>query len=112
MSKKRNQNGSAEFYYNILEFCLEKRPVSKTEICQKFNLTEGSSAFTHMEELSFLRIINSQVELLPQGFSTYLAISSQKQSANQARKAIRFATWALIISIVSFISSIIFSILK
>ncbi len=102
-----------ELYYQVLKECVENDLVSKADLFNKFKITQGNSIYPQLEELNFIKIEGSDtVKVSSQGFSTYLSISSQKQSAAQARKAIRFASWALFISAASFIANIIYNILK
>ena len=110
----------SELYYNILKECVGNNKITAGEIAEKLNLiSEDDIALVTLQELKFIKRTNSFVELLPQGFATYLAISSQKQSNEQAQKAteqaikaINYAKYALCISIVSFVVSVIFSILQ
>jgi hypothetical protein len=113
MKKKttENQLASPELYYQILKECVGKEMITTGDLALKFAIREKASTFKYMEELQFIKLNDNLVELLPHGFSTYLAISSQKQSAENARKSLKFATWALVISAASFIASIVFNIL-
>jgi len=109
----------SELYYDILKECAENEAMPMDVLCNKYELSECSIVYKNMEDLNFIFRSNGQVKLLPQGFATYLAISSQKQSNEQAQqateqaiKAINYAKYALCISIVTFVVSVIFSILQ
>lgn len=104
-----------ELQYNILKECVENPTTNTAMISIKLNISESDSAFNQLEALNFITINRTggnMIELSPQGFSTYLSINSQKQSSEQAIKAINFAKWALWISIASFVVSVIFSIVQ
>ncbi len=113
----RNQ---AELHYNILKECAEKDIVTTGDFKAKFEISQSEGTYKVLEDLNFIKLSSGdRVELLPQGYAAYLAISSQKQSTEQAQKAtlqaikaIKYAAWALWISIASFIASLIFSILS
>jgi len=107
--KKRIQ---PDLHYIILKECVSDSITKKADLLIKYGISEYDNAYSVLEKLEFIKIESSNViVLLPQGFSTYLTISSQKQSSEQARKSIKFATWALAISIAWFITSIIFNII-
>lgn len=99
-----------ELYYAILKECADKEMITTADLSVKLGISESANTFKYMEDLQFIKRNGNLVELLPQGFSTYLAISSQKQASEQTLKAINLAKWALWISIASFIASIFFSI--
>jgi hypothetical protein len=102
----------SELHYNILKECVENKIQNKSDLASKLGISEADISISALTELQFIKCSDNLVELLPQGYAAYLAISSQKRSSKQARKAIKFASWALGISIVSFIVSTIFSILS
>ena len=103
----------SELYYKILKECAENEAMSLDVLYNKYKLSESSIVYKNMEDLKFIiRSNGNKVELLPQGFTTYLAISSQKQSNEQAQKATKYAVWALVISIASCLASIFFSVLS
>ena len=108
----RNQ---PDVYYKILKECVDNPMTNTAQISIKLDISESDSGFRQLEVLNFITINRTggnMIELSPQGFSTYLSISSQKQSSEQAIKAIKFASWAIGISIASFIASIVFNILS
>lgn len=112
--KAKNKTGRnyPELYCKILKECAEQPMCTKSHLAQKFDLSEIDITFKFMNELRFIDVNSGIVELLPQGFSTYLSIGSQKHSNEQARKATIFAIWAIGISIVSFVASIFFNLLS
>jgi hypothetical protein len=113
MKKRKQEINLSDLYYKILMECVKDIPTTSSQISEKLGISEHNSAFTNLHNLEFIRFNHQSfvIELLPQGFSTYLSISSQKKSSEQARKATKFATWALVISSASFIANIIFNFL-
>lgn len=112
--KSNSERNQAELYYKILKECVENPISSKSVVALKLGISESDSTFYTLNKLDFIEydvVAGGIIELLPQGFNAYMSISAQKQSALQAKKAIIFATCALIISIASFIASIIFNII-
>jgi hypothetical protein len=102
----------SELHYNILKECVENNKITRSDLSLKLGISEADISLSALAELKFINFSGNLVELLPQGYSTYLSISSQKQSNEQAQKATKYAVWALCISIASFIASIFFSILS
>ena len=113
--KKKQSKSQVDIYYHILEGCVGKKFGERALIAEELGINFGDNAFNHLQTLKHINIVttdNSCIELLPQGFSTYLTLSSQKQSDKQFKKSVQFATWALVVSIISFIISIVFSIIS
>jgi hypothetical protein len=110
-----NYKDIGELYYKILSICAREFNTHQTQIAKELNISHNSSAFSYLEKLGFINIPKESsdfIHITQQGFSTYLVISSQRQSNKQARKATKFASWAIVISIISFITSIIFNIIS
>lgn len=111
---KKNDYKKTDLYYIILKECVENPMIAKHQICEKHGLNEHSPVFYDLEKFNLIEIKTkaaNQIELKTEGFNAFLSIGSQRQSERQARKATYFAVWALGISIVSFIASIVFNIL-
>ena len=102
----------SEIHFTILKECVENNKITGGVLAKKLGLiSEDDISIVTLEELKFIKRTNGLVELLPQGYSTYLSISSQKQSSEQASRATYIAIYAIIISTASFIANIIFNIL-
>lgn len=117
MIKKKNtkERNQSEWFYLILKECVQSGTLTTAIIDNKYKLSEDSIYYRELEKFNFISVNRDGgniIELLPQGFSTYLSISSQKQSAELAKKATNKSTWALLISILSFIASIVFNIIS
>ncbi|NOQ26562.1 MAG: hypothetical protein GQ564_14480 [Bacteroidales bacterium] len=109
-SKDKNVH-RADLYFNILKECVGKCAVI-SDISLKLGISESDSAFSELSDLSFIQFNHtggSIITLLPQGFSTYLSIASQKQTARQARVATYIAIAALLVSSFSIMASFIFN---
>lgn len=105
-----NMDHQSELFYLILKECIDKSITPKSVIAVKLGIGENDSAFKTLQRLKFIDIHRNAtdgIELLPQGFSTYLAIHSQKQSTEQFKKSMKYATIALVISIITFIATIV-----
>ena len=114
MKNKINQTEHTDLYYQILKECAFDRTVTVAEVSTILGINERHPAYSKLENLGFIKINRNGgnlIDLQPQGFSTYLQISSQKKSAEQAMKSTKIATIAIIISIASFIANIIFNLI-
>jgi hypothetical protein len=110
-----NYKDLGELYFKILSICARDFYTTQAKIAKELNISHNRSAFSYLEKLGFITILKNSgdsIELTQSGFSTYLAISRQEHSNKQAIKATKFAIWAIVISIISYITSIIFNIIS
>lgn len=117
MNKKSQtiKENQTDLYYNILKECVENSMIPKHEISKKFGLSEYDSIYADLKRFKYIEFESDNeymINLTQEGFTAYLTIGSQKQSARHAKKAIYFAVWALGVSIASFMASILFSIIS
>ncbi len=96
-----------DIMYVILKECSENPFVVKETFCNDKNINISSAAFINLSNNGFIKDHSNVLEVTQQGFTTYLAIRSQKESAELSRKAISYTKWAFFLSALSFIVSII-----
>jgi hypothetical protein len=125
--KSNNTRNYPELYFNILKECANDTMIGRVKIATIYEIRNTDPAFKELEDMGLItgsETSNDWIKLTQQGFSTYLAINSQKESMEQSRIAIieatkatkatatatKYARLAFYVSIASFITSIGFSV--